>query len=117
MTDDPVSRLVAMAPTPAVLVAAPAPGEAGGATASNDSIDLPADLQEFPVVGTFSNAVDAELDGTAQAIFTIRSVDMPALVRADFSRCKVSGVDYSIDKIRKRYWMGVVNGYTFALVL
>lgn len=117
MNDDPIARLVAMAPTPAVLVAAPAPGEPGGAQTDNDAIEVEPALQEFPVVGTFSNAVNAELDGTAQAIFTIRKQDMPALVRADFSRCKVAGVDYSIDKIRKRFWMGAVNGYTFALRL
>ncbi len=115
--DDPITLLVKAAPTPAVLVAKPNAGQTGGGTSSNDSIDTGPVLQFFPRIGAFSNAVDSELDGTAEAIFTIRAVDMPDLVRADFSRCRIAGSDYSIDKIRKRFWMGVLNGYTFALNL
>ena len=114
---DPITRLVKMAPTPGVMLSAPAPGQAGAPAYSNDTVYEAQAPQEYPVVGTFSNAVDAELDGTAQAIFTIRLIDMPPNVRPDFSRCRVDDTDYSIDKVRKRFWKGQLNGYTFALRL
>lgn len=117
---DPVTQLIQMAPTPAIIHVAPGIGEAGGAKPSNKSLDTLPTQSAVGVIGNFSNAVDAELDGSASAIFTIKAADLPDGVQEDVSRLKVDGNgggDYVIDKIRKRFWFGQLNGYTFALRL
>jgi hypothetical protein len=115
VTKDPIRRLVDKAPTPAVVWVAEAPGEGTAPAYSPDSTFEPAAPVQHPLVGAFSNAVDAALDGSASAIFTIHKDDMPANVRPDFSRLKTAGVEYVVDKVRRRYWRGQLNGYTLAL--
>lgn len=114
---DPIKRLVLAAPTPGILWTSPLPGPGGAPAYSNDSVYQGEPHRQYPVLGVFSNAVDRELDGSAQAIFTIHVDDMPPDVKPDFSRCRVDDTDYVIEKVRKRFWMGRLNGYTFALQL
>lgn len=117
MIDDPIRKLTKRAPTPAVIWVAPAPGEDASPDYDPDQDFSAAAAEQYPVIGAFSNVVDVSLDGEANAIFTIHKDDMPAGVRADFSRCQVSGVSYLVNKVRRRYWKGTLNGYTLALVL
>ena len=114
---DPIRRLVDAAPTPGVVWIAPAPGEGASPAYDPDANFDPATAAQTPVIGAFSNVVDVSLDGKANAIFTIHKDDMPAGARADFTRLQCSGVIYLVDKVRRRFWRGTLNGYTLALML
>jgi hypothetical protein len=55
-----------------------------------------------------------EVDGATGA-FTFSATAMPAGLKAKSSRLKWRGREWGVLKVRTRYWMGRINGFTLYL--
>lgn len=106
---DPISHLIETSGETAVLMtkstAAYDPRGAGNYSPNGKG--------DVPVRGVPEGKIE-DVQGSTGA-FTISASSMPANLNADSSLLFWRGKHWTILEVRERYWLGKLNGYTFAL--
>lgn len=69
--------------------------------------------QEMDVIGVPENKIE-DVDGAVGA-YTFKATERPAFLRGKASRLRWRDTTWTVLKVRERYWLGKINGFTLYL--